>query len=246
MRRKPAFTRAELLLLVVLVSLHVWLVLPALASRGRAQAKRLTCAAQLRQIALAVQAYAADNEDRTLLSIGNYPYITGMYKPDHSKRYGLMLLLPYLGADEPEILAGVGPAWRAFQCPSTEHLYDITTAPWSDPGAMLLKVVYYLQYCGVDNPPTHPGSHTMYSRMAPGVVLFSDSVGCYYGTYIVRWANHEMIGSDDGEFIGANAARVDGGADWTPVPDSGDLALSFILVDGGVNERSYLYPKPKP
>ena len=53
-----------------------------------------------------------------------------------------------------------------------------------------------------------------------------------------------MFGSGGGDFVGVYAARSDGSADWTPVSEGQDLSGIFILVDGGVGERSYLYPKP--
>ena len=103
-----------------------------------------------------------------------------------------------------------------------------------------MQTVSYIQYCGADSD-THPGSDTFYRKIEPGTVMFSDTVYCWPNSYSLRSFNHD-VGA--GEFIGANAARVDGSADWVPVVDSADLSRGWIPIDNGAGDVRYLYPKP--
>ncbi len=59
-RHREAFTLVELLVVIGIIAVLVSLLLPALG-RVRFQANELKCLSNIRQIALAVQAYAADN-----------------------------------------------------------------------------------------------------------------------------------------------------------------------------------------
>lgn len=60
---KKAFTLIELLVVIAIIALLMSILLPALA-RSRRQAKLLAVNAELRNIALALEAYALDNDSR--------------------------------------------------------------------------------------------------------------------------------------------------------------------------------------
>ncbi|MCJ7693450.1 MAG: prepilin-type N-terminal cleavage/methylation domain-containing protein, partial [Sedimentisphaerales bacterium] len=68
MRKQTAFTLIELLVVIAIIAILMAVLMPALHS-AREQGMRAVCLSNLKQLTLAWQVYADENEDRIVSSI---------------------------------------------------------------------------------------------------------------------------------------------------------------------------------
>ncbi len=106
MKPKHAFTLIELLVVIAIAGLLAALLLPAMARAGE-NARRTSCAGNLRQINLAIRLYADDFTDSLPVLPEPNPYPNGV------GAYYKQLVKSYLGLAGP-----ASPNERVFNCPS--------------------------------------------------------------------------------------------------------------------------------
>jgi len=235
-RSSRGFTLIELLVVVAIIALLVAIMLPAL-KRARAYTRRIICLTHVSQIGKAIITYSQDNDDRMPAGGGMFAYTTRRKTDDHSIAWGAVLLLPYLGASQVEIEEGKGQAWAIWGCPAA-YGGTIAKEEWTLPDSddYDWKNVSYSQHY----------DHSLYSKARPGTSTVSDSVLCDYGlpvgVYVYHWANHHVVESG-GKFIGVNAARIDGSADWVACEDQAN-PVEFESYQPSAGDWIQLFPLP--
>ena len=125
MKRQHAFTLIELLVVISIIAVLIAILLPSLRM-AREQAKTVYCSNNLKNIHLAVQMYAEDNDGKTHPSPNQglwYTYTSGgngillksttVIDKDHSLAYWGVAYWPYCKATD------------AFVCPSSRYMDDL-------------------------------------------------------------------------------------------------------------------------
>lgn len=108
-----AFTLVELLVVMGVIALLMSILLPALGT-ARGQAKRIVCASRMRQISVAFQLYAADNDDWIITAS------PGMTPQDDQEAWNFELL-PYICEKQDEMFDTA----KLWFCPEDKDPYPL-------------------------------------------------------------------------------------------------------------------------
>jgi len=146
--RQHAFTLMELLIVIASIAILAAMLLPVVSS-ARERGRRTVCLSNVRQIGIAIQIYAQDNEGRIPYGPKAPPFTnpnnfypstgapTSLLSLQSGAPVGLGLMLPYQLAVQPGVLF----------CPSTDQALD-TDAELAKVGTYQAQGSYYYRHGG--------------------------------------------------------------------------------------------------
>jgi len=130
--RKKAFTLIELLVVIAIIALLLSILMPALG-KIKKKTKALVCRTNLKQLAIALEAYTVDHEGKALISAGN-------------SEYWFLQIAPYMSDSKYQYnpQQGLTGAMKVLFCPSTKEPVPVTD-PYYPLGTVKNRWKYHVQ-----------------------------------------------------------------------------------------------------
>ena len=234
----PAFTLAELLVVIATIALLAVMLLPALAASSAERAIRTACLNNLRQLSIAMTVYAGNNNDTVV--------------PAHQQTqagpggpFVQIALSPMSGTTATNI--GVLPTNTAsiWTCPNLPGLpsYDSIYAQWDIGYQYFGGITNWLNPVGTfpsRSPVKLNQSQPYWALAADCVIEIPGGWGTPGGPDTPPWDSSQHHGSDSLVPQGGNEVFVDGSARWIPFEEM------YFLTTWDVSDRKcYFYQDPK-
>jgi prepilin-type N-terminal cleavage/methylation domain-containing protein/prepilin-type processing-associated H-X9-DG protein len=227
---RRAFTLVELLVVIGIIAVLVALLLPSLA-RAREQARRTSCASNLRQLVIGTMILAHNNKGRFRLAHPGLPESDADQTSYAGMTFSVQDHIPWL----PEHLyeryrREAGMELRTLTCPNRAEDY---TREEGGPDAPRIRTGYYLMAgrweIGFPLVDGRRIRSPMRTSESPRLVLAADVIeqGTLFGTGGIKQSSapHGMRGMVGGDpsippeklgSVGGNVAYLDGSVVWVP------------------------------
>jgi prepilin-type N-terminal cleavage/methylation domain-containing protein/prepilin-type processing-associated H-X9-DG protein len=127
---KKGFTLIELLVVIAIIALLLSILTPAL-NKVKEQAREITCRSNIKQLAVALEVYSVNYDNKSLVSAAFLPGDPTVCEPT----MWFLLIAPYMGdnkytTDPTSVLEG---AMEILWCPSTKKPVEETGGSWGTP-----------------------------------------------------------------------------------------------------------------
>jgi prepilin-type N-terminal cleavage/methylation domain-containing protein/prepilin-type processing-associated H-X9-DG protein len=223
------FTLIELLVVIAIIAILAAMLLPAIA-KAKANAKRVACLSNMRQVGVALLMYSDDFEGKLINPGGNQTFD---FNNQNAPANPLKALRPYLGLKNPSATTDI------FTCPGARPQTKATYAPtaWSSTTILFSQLVIDRGLTKLQNPAGIVVMQETYVLMNPVWYEPESSDGVNYSQWHTwtastasEWSGTPREHYNNLHNDGGNLIYCDGHAEYKKNIQT--TSLDFGLVDG--------------